>query len=185
MIASKITHRYAKALLDLAITENHLDICLSDIKLIENVCNENAELVLLLKSPIINTDKKLSTINEIFDKNLSKVTSLFIQIIVSKKREALIPLIAKNFISLHKTYNKVTTAKVITASPLDKKLREEVSNYIKSKTDFDVELVEEIDEAIIGGAIIKMGDQQLDGSVKRNIKELKKTYNKNLYIKDF
>ena len=68
---------------------------------------------------------------------------------------------------------------------MDKKLREEVTNYIQSTTDFDVELIEEIDEAIIGGAIVKMGDQQLDGSVRRNIKELKNTYNKNLFIKDF
>ena len=53
------------------------------------------------------------------------------------------------------------------------------------KDDFKIELIEEIDKAIIGGAIIKMGDQQLDSSVRRNLKELKNTYNKNLYVKDF
>ena len=42
-----------------------------------------------------------------------------------------------------------------------------------------------VDEKIIGGAIIRVGDQQIDASVIRTIKELKKTYNKNLYIKDF
>jgi F-type H+-transporting ATPase subunit delta len=185
MIASKITHRYAKALLDLAITESNLDACYADMKLIEEVCAENSDFVLLLKSPIINMDKKISIINEIFGKKLSKITSLFINIITNKKRESLIPLIAQNFIALHKTHNKIATAKVITASPLDEGLRAEVSKYVKSKTDFNIDLIEEIDEAIIGGAIIKMGDQQLDGSVRRNIKELKNTYNKNLYIKDF
>jgi F-type H+-transporting ATPase subunit delta len=74
---------------------------------------------------------------------------------------------------------------VITASPLDKSQRLQVEGYIKTKTDFDLDLVEEVDESIIGGAIIQMGDQQLDGSIKRSIKELKNTYNKNLYIKDF
>jgi F-type H+-transporting ATPase subunit delta len=74
---------------------------------------------------------------------------------------------------------------VITATPLDDSLRSEVSKYINSKTDFSIDLIEEVDEAILGGAIIKMGDQQLDSSVRRNIKELKNTYNKNLYIKDF
>lgn len=185
MISSKVTHRYAKALLDLAVAEKQLDACFADMKLIESVCIENTDLVLLLKSPIVNTDKKISIINEVFAKKLSKITSLFIQIIATKKREALLPSIAQNFIALHKTHNKITTAKVITASPLDKKLREEVTNYIQSTTEFDVELIEEIDEAIIGGAIVKMGDQQLDGSVRRNIKELKNTYNKNLFIKDF
>ena len=185
MINSKVTHRYAKALLDLAIKEEQLDACLSDMALIRNVCSENTDFSLLLKSPIINTDKKTSIINEVFEGKLSKITSLFLKVITTKKREALIPLIADNFILLHKTHHKIATAKVTTATPLDKGIKTEVINYVKSKTDFSIELIEEIDESIIGGAIIKMGDQQLDGSVRRNLKELKNTYNKNLYIKDF
>tara|TARA_B100001287_G_scaffold141563_1_gene119086 strand:- start:21197 stop:21754 length:558 start_codon:yes stop_codon:yes gene_type:complete len=185
MISSKITYRYAKALLDLAISNNMMDECLSDMKLLDKVCKENSQLVLLLKSPIINTDKKNSIIKKIFKGKLSKTSSLFVEIITKKNRESLIPSIAQNFIDLHKTHNKIATAKVITASPLDKSLRLQVIDYIKSKTDFDLDLIEEIDKSIIGGAIVKLGDQQLDGSIKRSIKELKNTYNKNLYIKDF
>ncbi len=185
MISSKITYRYAKALLDLAISNNMMDECLSDMKLLDKVCKENSQLVLLLKSPIINTDKKNSIIKKIFKGKLSKTSSLFVEIITKKNRESLIPSIAQNFIDLHKTHNKIATVKVITASPLDKSLRLQVIDYIKSKTDFDLDLIEEIDKSIIGGAIVKLGDQQLDGSIKRSIKELKNTYNKNLYIKDF
>ena len=57
--------------------------------------------------------------------------------------------------------------------------------YIKKTGGDEIELTEIVDEDIIGGVIIKMGDKQLDASVTRNIKELKKTFNKNLYIKDF
>ena len=46
-------------------------------------------------------------------------------------------------------------------------------------------MTELVNEDIIGGVIIKMGDKQLDASVTRKIKKLKKTFNKNLYIKDF
>ena len=49
----------------------------------------------------------------------------------------------------------------------------------------DIELNEDVDESILGGAIIKIGDKQIDGSVKRNLKNLKKAYSQNLYIKDF
>ena len=63
MISSKVTHRYAKALLDLAVAEKQLDACFADMKLIERVCVKNSDLVLLLKSPIVNTDKKISIIN--------------------------------------------------------------------------------------------------------------------------
>jgi F-type H+-transporting ATPase subunit delta len=48
-----------------------------------------------------------------------------------------------------------------------------------------VELTEKIDESIVGGAIIKMGDKQLDASVSREISELRQLFNKNLYLQDF
>ncbi len=48
-----------------------------------------------------------------------------------------------------------------------------------------VELTEKIDENIIGGAIIRMGDKQIDASVRTSIHKLKQKFNKNLYIKDF
>ena len=46
-------------------------------------------------------------------------------------------------------------------------------------------LTEKVDEKLIGGAVIRMGDKQLDASVLRQINNLKQTFNKNLYIKDF
>ena len=58
-------------------------------------------------------------------------------------------------------------------------------NYIKKNGKSEVELTEFVDENILGGVIIRMGDKQLDASVSRNIKKLKKSFNKNLYIKDF
>ena len=51
--------------------------------------------------------------------------------------------------------------------------------------DKDVELKEEINHDILWGAIIKVGDFQIDDSVRKQLKELKNSYNKNLFIKDF
>ena len=63
--------------------------------------------------------------------------------------------------------------------------KSEILSYIKKNGKSDVELTEIINEDILGGMIVKIGDKQLDASVIRDIKELKKTFNKNLYIKDF
>ena len=72
-----------------------------------------------------------------------------------------------------------------TANPLDDQLRKQIVDFMKEGNKESIELNEEIDEAILGGAIIKMGDKQIDGSVRRNLKNLKNTYSQNLYIKDF
>ena len=109
----------------------------------------------------------------------------FVNIITTKKREALLADIATSFIYLYKAHNKIESATVTTANPLDEQLKAQVIDFIKHHGEQDVELTEIVDENIIGGAIIRMGDKQLDASISRTIKELKQTFNKNLYIKDF
>ena len=66
MIASKITSRYAKALIDLSKDQNNLDACLKDMKLLKIACEENHDLSLLLKSPkyLLITLKNLSSIKK-------------------------------------------------------------------------------------------------------------------------
>ena len=69
--------------------------------------------------------------------------------------------------------------------PLDNSLREKITALVKKNTEFEVELNEKINPDIIGGSIINIGDYQLDNSVKTQLQNLKNSYNKNLYIKDY
>jgi F-type H+-transporting ATPase subunit delta len=112
MITSKITTRYAKSLLDLAIETNQLKECYNDLIAVETLCSESIDFTLMLKSPIINTSKKLSIIKSLFEKKLSKTTYLFIELITKKKRESLLHPISKNFIELYKSHHKIITAYV-------------------------------------------------------------------------
>ena len=139
----------------------------------------------MLKSPIIKTDKKISILSEIFSKNISETTMVFINIITNKKREMHLKAIATSFINLYKSHKNIKTVSITTAAPVSDQTKSEIMSYIKKTGGDEVELTEIVNEDIIGGVIIKMGDKQLDASVTRKIKKLKKTFNKNLYIKDF
>ena len=185
MKATRLTSRYAKSLLNLAIEKNSLDTTLLDMKNIKSICSENKDLVLLLKSPVVKTDKKLSILSEIFSSFVSEITMTFINIITSKKREMHLEGIAESFISLYKGYNNIETVTLTTPHPIDEKTKLEILDFIKKTGKQKVEMTQVIDEELLGGMIIKMGDNQLDASVSRNIKKLKKSFNKNLYIKDF
>ena len=185
MISSRITKRYAKSLIELSIERDQLMECYNDLVLVNKVCSENNDFILMLKSPIIGTDKKLAIIKSIFTNQLSKLTLSFIEIITKKKRESLLSSIAKSFIELYKTHNKIISASVITSVPLDESLREKIILLVQKDTNFEVELDEKINQEIIGGSIVNIGDYQLDNSVKTQLKNLKNSYNKNLYIKDF
>ena len=185
MKQSRVTIRYAKALFQLAIEQNTLDQSYKDMVLLDQFCAESKELSLLLKSPIVKTDKKLKILEEIFGSKIGKVTMSFINIITTKKRESLLALIASSFVTLYKAHNNIVSATVITAATLDEALKSEVINFIKKHGDDNVELAEKVDSTIIGGAIIRMGDKQLDASAVKAIFELRKIFNKNLYIQDF
>lgn len=185
MKATRLTSRYAKSLLTLVIENNSLEETLEDMKLILAVCSENRDLTLLLKSPVVKSDKKLSILSDVFSKSITELTMTFINIITSKKREKFLEGIAESFVSLYKSHKNIETVTLTTACIIDENTKSEILKYIKMNGKSVVELTEVINEDIIGGLIIRMGDKQLDASVSKNIKELKKSFNKNLYIKDF
>ena len=103
------------------VEQNKTEDTLSDMKHIISVCSENKDLSLLLKSPIVKTDKKISILSEIFSKSVSDVTMSFIHIITSKKREMYLEgKIAESFISLYKVHNNIETVTLTTAVQLMK-----------------------------------------------------------------
>ena len=185
MKQTRATLRYAKSLFGLAIEQDILEKCKEDMQLVADTWASSKDLSLLLKSPIIKTDQKLSIFKDVFYDKMSEVSVRFVNIITNKKRESLLEGIANSFITLYREYKNIESATVTTAFPLDETLKKEVTNFIKTHGETEVDLIEKVDEKIIGGAIIRMGDKQLDASVRKSIAELKQIFSTNLYIKDF
>ena len=181
----KVSNRYAKALLELAVETNKLEDCYSDMNTILTACQDSKEFYLLLKSPIIKTDKKIIIIEEVFSNKLSDLTNGFIKTITSKKREAILDSVAKSFISLYKEKKNIISAKLVTATEIDSDTREEVLDFIKKKGHKNVDLQEKIDKSIIGGAIINIGNKQIDASVSNKINEMKQNFSVNLYEQNY
>ena len=181
---SRATIRYAKALLQLSLEKNILEESYNDMMLLDSVCFESKELSLLLKSPIVKTDQKIKIFHEIFTNKITPLSISFMNIIMSKKREYLLEGIAKKFIDLYRNEKNIETAIVTTATPISEELKNEIITYITTKNN-KVELKEVVNKDIIGGAIIRIGDKELDASISSEISELRQTFNKNLYLQDF
>ena len=120
-----------------------------------------------------------------FSNKLSELTNGFIKIITSKKREAILDSVAKSFISLYKEKKNIISAKLVTATEIDNETREEVLDFIKKKGHKNVDLQEKIDKSIIGGAIINIGNKQIDASVSNKINEMKQNFSVNLYEQNY
>lgn len=169
-----VANRYAKALMELATEANKLEEVKNDMQSVEKLCQENHDFILFLESPLIKTDKKIAVLNEIFGKKVSKLTLSFLTLIANKRREYLIKDIAIAYYEQYKQNKNIFTAVVTSARGLDANAKKQVMELIKSQMKGEVELVEKIDPATIGGFVLKIGDSQIDKSVARQLGNMKK-----------
>ena len=178
MSVRRIANRYAIPLLELAEEQKVLEQVKDDMDEFSSLCQENREFLLMLKSPIIPHLKKAEILENIFKDKANKLTLSAFEIIARKNRENLLSEIAEEFIFLYNTKMGYQEATVTTTFPLDDNLRNSFEKIIHDVTGSKAELHEEIDESILGGYILKMGDKQLDESVSSNLKEIKLKFTK-------
>lgn len=184
MSSIRIASRYAKSLLDLAIEQGKLEKTVDDIKLFQDAIS-NKDLLLMVKSPIINGDKKRSVFKAIFDGKIDELTSAFFDIIIKKSRESALPEICQAFLRQYKTHKNITTASVTTAAEIDAAQLAEIKTKVATLglADGTVELEKKIDPSIIGGFILEVDDKLYDASVKSRLAKVKKEILDNTYIK--
>ncbi len=185
MDISIISKRYAQALFDLALEMNKIDRVYSDILLVLDVTRENAEFRRLLVSPVIPPGKKAQIITGIFEKHLDKLTFRFLHLVTKKERALHLEDIAGSFVSVYKKHKNILITRLKTAAPIDEETRQNVVRLLTEETKKNIELIEEVDEKLIGGFILTMDDRQYDASLSKKISVLSKSFDKNLYIKGY
>ncbi len=185
MTESKVARRYAKSLLGLATENNITEKVFSDMQLIASACQNSRDLALLMKNPIINTDKKDAVIKSIFSGKVDQVTLTFMNLMTKKGRESYLTDIAQEYINIYKESIGIKVAYVTTATPMDAQLREQVLDIVKKMKGSKIELVETVNKNIIGGFILRIGDEQFDASVLKKLRQLKNEFDDNIYVKEY
>ncbi len=181
----RIASRYAKSLLDLAVEKKQLEEVNKDMLMFFETVKENRDLLLMLKSPIITHDKKLAILNKLFAGKVNDLTMAIFQILTKKHREAYLAQIATEFHHQYNVKKGIEEATVTTTFPLSAALRKEFEAVVKKITHKNVELTEKVDDSLIGGFILKIGDRQIDDSVSSKLQALRVEFTKNHYEKAF
>lgn len=181
----KIANRYAKALFDLTLEVSNLELVKSDMTLLQELCQSNRDFVSMLRSPVIRADKKASVIKEILSKHVQQFTLNFLLIITRNRREKLIPEISAQFVEIYKLYKNIITVEITTATQIDEQLRSKILTLLEKRANALVDLNEKVDETIIGGFVLSYEDKQYDASILRQIKNLRREFDINLYVKGF
>jgi F-type H+-transporting ATPase subunit delta len=181
----RIASRYAKSLLSLADEKGTLEAVHDDMKLFSQMIEENRDFELLLNSPVVVSTKKLGILNQVFEGKVNDLTLKFFVLLTKKKREGYLPAIAIEFHHQYNVNKGIAEATVITTFALDDVLKKEFVAVVAKISGKNVELTEKIDEGLIGGFVLKIGDRQIDDSISARLSALRLKFSQNAYVKEF
>jgi len=172
----RILHRYGTSLLETAIEKNNLDVVTSDIKLLVETLDQNRQLQLMLDSPVVRPETKLSIMKEIFNEKISKKSMDFVEFVISKKRESLLNSIGKRFLELRDDHLGIANVFVTTSTEFSNEQKNVLQNKLEKILDKKVRLNFKTDVKLVGGFIAKVDDTLYDASIKHQLELLKKQF---------
>ena len=162
-----------------------MDVVGRDLDLLSALFRDTRDLVLLLQSPIIKSDKKQAVLDAVLQDHLGELVSSYLRILVNKGREGLVVDMVTEGQSQLRALRNIQSVSVTTAFPLTDSLRDQIMAQVANVHKGDVDLTEIVDPEILGGYMLKMGDQMIDASVKRHLRTLGRELTEHDYEPEF
>ncbi|MGR3857430.1 MULTISPECIES: ATP synthase F1 subunit delta [Chryseobacterium] len=179
MLTSKVAKRYAQGLLDFTNEAGQTATVFSEMKDVVKVMAGSKDLNRFFLTPYIDSKKKIEVANEIF-KGLSVSSQNLIRLVIKHGRESQLKNIAQEFINKVEDLSGVQRVTLTTATPLSKENLDQIlrsTNLVNADSNFDLKV--NVKPEILGGYILRVGDQQVDASVKTKLNQVKKDFQLN------
>lgn len=175
MNLNRAAKRYAKALLTFAIERGELEAVHKDVLLIQQVASANKELAQMMRSAVIQEEKKISVYRKVFEGKVSDITLNFWILLAKNSRSSYIPDILDSFLTQYKEHHRIVPVNITTANKMDENLKANLITYLKQLSPgSEIEVHETINKDLIGGFIFRTSTHQIDASVANRLKNLKR-----------
>jgi len=168
-----IANRYAEALFQLSEDENITKEIYRELHNVVDVVKNNKDLDNVLKSPLVAKIEKVQLIEALFNNKINNNLKNFLKILVEKGRISSLKSIELTFKQLLNDKNNIIEGTVISAIPLTDKKVKELEEKLSKKYNKNVTLENKVDEDILGGVLVRLGNTQIDGSVKTRLDNIK------------
>jgi F-type H+-transporting ATPase subunit delta len=170
---SIISVRYSRAIFQSALERNILDNVNQDMIFISEIC-KTPEAKELLRNPSIAPSKKTAVFHTLLEGNVEETTMSLLDLVVRNGRESYIPSIARAFIHETMKYHGFTESFLTTAVKIDEKVKSDITALISEMFKTRTDLKENIDPDLVGGFILRVGDQYIDASVRNKLRKIRK-----------
>ena len=178
MAQTRAAIRYAKAVLDLANDQKSGEVVNADMKSIASAVAVSTDLKDMLLSPVVPSATKKSALLAVFS-DLNKLSVNLIDTLIQNKRITILGEVAKKYNELFDEGQGRQVAIVTTAVTITDELKAKVLAKVKELTGKEAEIVSVVDESILGGFILRVGDTQYDASISNKLQKLKREFTLN------
>lgn len=169
----EIAQVYARALFEVASEQDLLDAIREQLGAFTDALHDNQQLQIFFFSPYFSTDEKKKALHRVVD-GAEEIFMSFLETLVERHRMPALFRIRARYEELWDEANKVLPVSVTSAVPLDDKTLKEIGDRIGEQTGETVELTAAADPEIIGGLIVRVGNEILDASIKSRLDQLRK-----------
>jgi F-type H+-transporting ATPase subunit delta len=169
----EIARVYGDALFAVAKEEGKLDEVREELGAFADALNEDRELQVFFFSPYFSSEEKRSGIEKVLD-GASEQFENFLSLLAEKHRMPAIFRIRSYYDDLWAEENKRLEVRVTSAVPLDESIVKRVGDEIERQTDRKIDLEADVDEDILGGIVLRVGNMVLDASLREKLNRLRK-----------
>ena len=167
-----VSRVYAQSLFELAESQGQLDAIAEEVADLRRLIGEQDELRRLLTNPILDRGQRTGMVQRLFEGNVSDLLYRFIGVVNAKDRLAALPSIAAEFARLVSEHRGEVTVDAFVARPMDEPTRSRVAESLGQSLGKTVTLREHVDESLIGGLKLRIGDRMIDASVASQLRRM-------------
>lgn len=164
-MAKLIGNRYASALIESGIDLNMVGQFKEELEYIESIFQNEDKAFQLFVHPRITKDEKKEFISSAFTKQISKEMNNFLYILIDKKRERNFFEIVEEYEKMYNEHENIVKVTAITSTKMDENALQKLKGTLETKLNKKVEISNKIDNSILGGVLLKVGDKIIDGTI--------------------
>ena len=163
---------YSEAMLRVAETQGEADSFLEELLDLSAYLDATPALVTFFSSPTVDTEVRQKAIENWFRGRASDLLVDSLQVLNRKGRLGLLRAVVETYRLGHEELRGQIDVHVRTAAPLSEAVRARLKEVASAHTGKEAKLIERVDESILGGMIVRIGDEKLDTSVATRLAKL-------------
>ena len=169
----EIAEVYSRSLFEVARDKGELDRVHDELGEFADALNESRELQVFFFSPYFSSQEKKEAIGKLLE-GASENFARFLELLAERHRMPVIFRIRKTFDDLWREENKLLPVTLTSAVELDSDVVEGIGKKIEEQTGQSVELTSKVDDEVLGGIVLQVGNMVLDASVRARLEKLRK-----------